>query len=141
LTAAAYANRKRGARKALRQPRNMPAVQRARDQGQPLGVSFIGDIPWAGPCIHVDGGQRYDWSFVAGLHTVLIVKPGIDCRLALREVLEHTDTIRIGYPVLVDVEAKAVANVVHGNGPGQVQLWQWRRESDLWQQFFGPPSS
>lgn len=127
-----YANR--AAAKKLFPPRNVQAAQRARERGDALIVSFIGDTDWSSPTVYCDSGVRYDWSFFAGLHAVIVVKASIDARHAMREILERSDVIGVGYPVLLDVEAREAAMVVEGK---PINLWQVRRGTGLWQQFFG----
>lgn len=134
MNAAAYADRRPAPRK-LYPPRNVQAAQRARDQDAALIVSFVGDTDWSNPTVYCDSGVRYDWSFFDGLHAILIVRGGIDARHAMRQILDRSDTIGTGYPVLLDVEAREVAMVVHGK---PVNLWPVRRGTPLWQQYFEP---
>jgi hypothetical protein len=132
----AYADRRRtAATPAMREPRNTRAAQWAREQELPLVVSFVGDTPWSNPTVYCDSGVRYAWDFMAGLHAVLVVKPGVDARHAMREILMRSDLIRVGYPVLVDVESQEVACIVDGNPVG---LWQVRHGSELWQHYLKP---
>lgn len=136
MNAAAYANRAAARRTPqLHPPRNVAAAQRAREQDVALIVSFVGDTAWSNPTVYCDSATRYDWSFFAGLHAVIVVKGGIDARHAMHEILERSDTIGVGYPVLLDVEAREAAMVVHGK---PVNLWQVRRGTELWQQYFEP---
>lgn len=123
----------------LRAPRNITAAQIARDQAAPLIVSFIGDVRWANPTVYCDSGSRYDWSFVQTLveHTIVVVKAGVDTKDALAKILERSDTIRVGYPVLVDVDQQEVACVI--DAFPKVKLWQARRDSPLWHHYFAPP--
>lgn len=111
----------------------MAAAERSRECGEVLVVSFIGDTPWACSTVYCDSGRRYDWDFVRGLSVVVAVRPGVVVADALHQILEATDTIKGGYPVLVDVDAQEVACVVHGRPVG---LWQIKRGSALWQQYF-----
>lgn len=135
MTPANYADRRRSRSSAPRPPRNVAAAQRARDQDQALVVSFIGDTAWSNPTVYCDSAVKYDWSFIRGLHAVLIVKSGVDARHAMREILARTDTIHAGYPVLVDVERREVALVVEGQ---PINLWRVRSGASLWQQYFEP---
>lgn len=133
-----YADRRRAAaRPTVRPPRNAPAAQRAREQALSLVVSFVGDTPYPLPTVYCDSATRYDWSLVDGLpaHVIVVVKPGIDARHALAEIVRRSNTIRVGYPVLVDIEAKEVACVIHGS---PIDLWQVRSGTELWQQYFEP---
>lgn len=136
---ASYADRSRQRpRSKLEAPRNMRAAQQANQQGVPLVVSFVGDSPWQSPVIYCDGGVRYDWSWIPEMvkHTVIVTRPAIDIRHAAAAILGLTDTLLIGYPILVDVESKEVACVIesmHG-----FLLWQVRRGTELWQQYFEP---
>lgn len=134
MNAAAYADRRR-APLALPLPRNARAAQTARDQRTPLLVSFIGDTPWQAPTVYCDSGVRYDWDFIKGLHVVVAVREGVDSSDALRAIFDHSDVIRIGYPVLIDVDTQEVACIVENN---PLRLWQMIRGSDLWQQYFAP---
>ena len=135
MNATAYANRSRAApARTAPQPRNMRAVDHARERDVPLVISFVGDTEWPNPTVYVDGGKRYDWSFVRGLDTIIAVRPGIDSLEAVRQILAHTDTFK-GLPVVIDVEHQEVACVIEGP---PVQLWQVRRGSVLWQQYFSP---
>lgn len=143
MNAAAYADRSRAAQHRPLQPRNLRAADTAREHGVPLVVSFIGDTEWSNPTVYCDSGKRYDWSFLegphtpwgsfAGLHTVIVVKPGVETLDALPQILARM--AGIDYPVLVDVEHQKVACVIEGP---PVQLWQVRRGSVLWQQYFSP---
>lgn len=111
----------------------MAAAERSRECGEVLVVSFIGDTPWPCSTVYCDSGRRYDWDFVRGLSVVVAVRPGVVVADALHQILEATDTIKGSYPVLVDVDAQEVACVVHGRPVG---LWQIKRGSALWQQYF-----
>lgn len=135
MNAAAYADRRRTAVHTLPKPRNAQAAQLARDRGVPLLVSFIGDTPWAAPTVYADSGKRYAWSFIAGLHVVVVVRAGVDSTDALRSIFDHTDLVETGYPVLIDVDTQEAA-CVHENNP--LKLWQMNRGSELWQQYFAP---
>lgn len=134
MNATAYADRSRTPTRGPIQPRNMRAADTARERNVPLVVSFVGDTDWPNPTVYVDGGKRYDWSFVKGLDTIIVVRPGIDSLDAVRQILAHTDTLK-GLPVVIDVEHQEVACVIEGP---PVQLWQVRRGSVLWQQYFSP---
>lgn len=134
--AAAYANRRRNVIEAgLHQPRNIAAEKVARERSLPLMASFVGDIDYSNPTVYCSSGERYDWRFTKGLHVVVVVKAGVDLRDALHSILEQTDTIDTGYPVLLDVERQDIACVVEDRPVG---LWPIRKGSNLWQQFFSP---
>ena len=133
----AATTRRRPAPGFLATPRNMAAVQRARERDEALVVSFVGDVPWPNETVYCDSGRRYDWDFMRGLHVVLAVRPAVDASDAMRAVLERTDTIWGTYPVLVDMDAQEVACIVHGQ---PVALWQVRRGTSLWQQYFQTPA-
>lgn len=134
MNATAYADRSRTATQRAPLPRNLRAAETARERGVPLVISFVGDTEWPNPTVYVDGGKRYDWSFMRGLDTIIAVRPGIDSLDAVRQILAHTDTLK-GLPVVIDVEHQEVACVIEGP---PVQLWQVRRGSVLWQQYFSP---
>lgn len=119
----------------LTQPRNMIAVEMARAKGQSLIVSFVGDTAWPNPTVYCDGGKRYDWGFITGLHTIVVARPGVDLCNALSEILARTDTLLDGYPVLVDAELQEAACVV---GP-PLGLWQIRPATEQWQKYFSAP--
>lgn len=128
-----YADMRRSPAARPNLPRNMAAADRARERGDALVVSFVGDTPWALPTVYCDSGKRYAWEFARGLHAVVAVRPGVVVLDALRQILDTTDTIGQGYPVLVDLDAQEVACVVHGRPVG---LWQIKRGSALWLQYF-----
>ena len=133
-----YADRSRAARApVLLPPRNIRAAEVARENQLPLVISFIGDTPWTNPTVYCDPGKRYDWSFVSSLneHTIIAVKTGAVLLDALRSILLRTDTLEIGYPVLLDVDLQEVACVVPGP---PMSLWQVRRGATLWQHYFAP---
>lgn len=141
--ASAYANRRSAARK-LFPPRNARAAGRCRNETgkivAPLVVSFVGDVELETmrglPTVYCDSGAEHDWACVAGLHAILLTKPGVDARHAMREILARTDCLDPGYPTLVDVEQQEVACIIHGVGKA-VALWQVRRGTDLWHMHFG----
>lgn len=122
----------------LATPRNLKAADQARNDASPLVVSFAGDVPWSNPTVYCDSGQRYDWDFMKGLHCIVVVKPGVDTKDALPAILERGYTDDFGYPVLVDLQQQEVACIVHAQPAPNVQLWQTRRGSELWQQYFTP---
>ena len=134
-----YADRGRAARAPqLHTPRNARAAAIARERDEPLFVSFVGDLRYANPTVYCDSGERYDWSLVAGLHVIVAAKTGIDASAALVSILEHTNTITTGYPVLLLVDREEVACVVHGVKGKPVSFWPIRRGSELWQKYFAP---
>lgn len=133
MTATAYANRTARPAARVYPPRNAQAAQFARDHDEALLISFVGNTEWANPTVYCDSGVRYDWDCFVGLHAVIVVRAGVDARHAMAEVLERSDTIAVGYPVLLDIEAREAAMVVHGKPMG---LWQVRKGSTLWQQYF-----
>jgi hypothetical protein len=130
----------------LAQPRNLKAADQARSEGCALVVSFVGDTPWSNPTVYCDSGQRYDWRFLEGqhtpwgsfegMHTIVAVRPGVITLDALPEILERMAGSE--YPVLVDLHLQEVACIVDAVPPLKVQLWQTRRGSGLWQQYFTP---
>lgn len=133
-----YADRRRSARAAkIAPPRNARAAQLAHDRGTALAVSFIGDAPLPWPTMYADSGVHYDWNCIAGLHVIIIVKPGIDALHAMREVLERSDCIGMGYPALIDWQNQELAFIVHGVDK-PVQLWPVRRGTELWQRYVEP---
>lgn len=140
MKSAAYADRRRAAKaRALYPPRNARAADVARERGVALVASFVGDTPWQAPTVYCDSGKSYDWESARGLHVIIAVKPGIDARNAMREILQRADTIKTGYPMLVDVERQEVACIVDGVSAQQpIQLWHVQRGTELWQQFFEP---
>lgn len=116
----------------------MAAAARARERDEPLVVSFVGDVPWANETVYCDSGRRYAWDFMRGLHVIVAVCPGVDVLDALRSILERTDIIGgDSYPLLVDVAAREVACIVDGRPVG---LWQIKRETDSWRQYFPTPA-
>ena len=117
-------------------PRNMTAVDRACAEGCPLVVSFVGDVPWSNPTVYCDSGHRYGWDFMRGLHCIVAVRPEVDAKDALQAILERGYTPQYGYPVLVDLKRQEVACIVEASPAPKVQLWQTRRGSELWQQYF-----
>lgn len=125
-------NRRKPARGPL-QPRNIAAADRAREHGDSLVVSFVGDTPWRLPTVYCDSGKTYLWECVRGLQVIVAVRPGVAVLDALRELLALVDSATRGYPVLVDVDAREVACVVEGSPVG---LWQVKRGTDLWRQYF-----
>lgn len=142
-----YADRSRRAPR-LAMPRNMKAVESIRGAAlcdppvnarASLFVSFVGDIPWIDPTIYCDPGVRYDWKAVLQgvAHVAVVSKPGIDLRDAPQAILEAADVIGIGYPVLIDVDLKDCACIVHGLD-GRPQLWTMKSSSPIWQQYFDP---
>ena len=131
-----YADRNRQVRAGVApQPRNVRAAQIAIERDEALFVSFVGDTEWSNPTVYCDSGKRYDWGFLAGQEVVVVVKAGTDPKDALSRILERSDTIRVGYPILLDIEMQELSCVVHGT---PVDLWQTRRGSELWQQYFAP---
>ena len=118
----------------LRLPRNMKAAEEARELRTSLFVSFIGDTGWPNPTVYCDSGNRYDWGFTRASHVVVVAKPGADTLDALQAILACSEVIYRGYPVLLDVDQQEASCVIHGtHGP---QLWQVRKESPIWQQYF-----
>lgn len=132
-----YANGRRRAARENLVPRNVAAAERARARGDALVVSYVGDTPWALPTVYCDSGKRYAWECVRGLQVIVAVRPGVAVLDALREILDLADTIKRGYPVLVDLAAEEVACVVHGRPVG---LWQVRRGTELWRDYFPGPA-
>lgn len=132
-----YADRSRRQPTALPKPRNIGAVDRAREQDVPLVISFVGDSHLSNPTVFCDAGKRYDWSFIDGFLTIILFKPGMDLKDALPEILKRTDVIGRGYPVLLDVERKQAACVIEGTPVG---FWQMRPDSELCQSYFAPPT-
>jgi len=130
-----YADRSRQRARPLPQPRNMRAVQLARDQDLPLLVSFVGDTDWADPTVYCDTGARYDWSFVdARLNCWIFTRPGVDIAHTAAALLEQSHWGRHSYPLLIDVQTRALAYVV--DKPGGLGLMPVRGGTDLWRQFF-----
>ena len=115
-------------------PRNIKAAQAARAGDEPLFVSFVGDIPWPSPTVYCDSGSRYDWAFLAGLLVFVVVRAGTDASGAPSAILANSDVAGKGYPMLVDLDQREVACIVHGR---PIQLWQMKREHPVWQQLFG----
>ena len=128
-----YADSRRRPARGPSAPRNLAAAQRARERGERLVVSFVGDVPAWGPTVYADAGVRYDWAFLRGLQTAVVVSPGLNVLPALAGILEACDVMK-GYPVLIDIDAQEVACVVEGRPVG---LWPMRRSSPWWLDLFG----
>jgi hypothetical protein len=108
--------------------RNLTGVER----GSTLVVSFIGSTDFRNPTVFADSGAQYDWGFTRDLHVSILVKPGVDCTHALREIYQASSLLH-GYPQLVDVEQQHLACIV---GADPLKLWPVRRGSEPWQQHF-----
>lgn len=77
-------------------------------------VSFVGDIRAAlgmrdCPLVQPESGQRYRWDWLAGLHAVVCVVPGVDAGDVLRYALG--DGWSGMYPTLIDAKANRRAHV------------------------------
>jgi hypothetical protein len=132
----AYATRRRTPAPSLAQPRNMRAVDIARERGEALVVSFIGDTPYPNPTVYCDSGVRYDWAFAEGLSVLVVARPGINTVDALDALVRYVTHIGgHDYPVLIDLKNEEAANVVDG---WPLQLWQVRKGAPTWQQYFKP---
>jgi hypothetical protein len=139
----AYADRRRAAPRVRTapKPRNLAAVQRARDREVALIISFVGDAPWPNPTVHCDPGVRYDWSFLdADDECVVLVRPGLDVRHALGEIYRYT---RLSEPIVIDTEAREAAWLVQAersplnpSGCWPVTFWPIRRDSETWCRYF-----
>jgi len=112
-------------------PRNLRNAVLNADES--LIVSFVGQTKYANAHIFADSGVRYDWGFIADkVHAIIMVKPGIDASDAIRGIFDNSDPM-LAYPTLVDVQAQHVACVIDGH---PIRLWQTKRGSELWRQFF-----
>ena len=125
--------RQRNGERLRDEPRNLKAIEVAREQGEPILVSFMGTAPFSGPAIYCDPGRRYEWGRLAGLLPVVVVDGRTNTADALPALLDLTNTIATGYPLLVDVQSQMVACVVHGS---PVSLWQYKRDSTTWRELF-----
>jgi len=148
----AYADRGRAKRDPrLYPPRNAGAADRARAEGVPLVVSFVGDTPYRFPTVFCDPGRRYDWSFLGPrildpefkpeeyrggphLQVIVAVMLGMDVAAALAEILARCDC-SVAYPALAILDRRELAFIVHRPGGG-AQLWPVRSGTELWQQYF-----
>lgn len=118
-------------------PRNAASILAARQGGlkpaKPVVVSFVGSTPLDGPHVFADSGAVYDWTFLAGLRSIIVTRPGIDSLDAMRGLYRVCDPLREGYPVLIDCEREHLAYVVFDN---PIRLWQASRDSELWASVF-----
>lgn len=93
-------------------PRNSEPILQARMRGErpadPIVVSFVGAIDWENPQVFAEPGIEYDWRFLVDLPVYIVVKPGIECREAIRGIFRQCAL----YPTLVDIENKTSASVV-----------------------------
>lgn len=114
-------------------PRGSDAILQARMAGNrpadPVVVSFAGDTGWANPHVFAEPGVEYDWRFLVGLPVYIVVKPGIECREAIRAIYAQAEL----YPTLVDIEAQTAASVIDDK---PLRLWPIYRAGSRWKDIF-----
>lgn len=114
-------------------PRNSEPILQARMRGErpadPVVVSFVGAIDWTNPQVFAEPGIEYDWRFLVDLPVYIVVKPGIECREAIRGIFRHCAL----YPTLVDIERQIAASVVDDK---PLRLWPIYREGSRWKEIF-----
>lgn len=118
-------------------PRNAWPIAKARAEGlRPAGmvvVSLVGDTPWPETTVYADPGKRYDWGFLTGLPTAIVVRPGMDAMPTIRAVFEASLPFGAGYPWLVDVERQQLSSVVE---VAPLKLWPTSRGGHYWRGWF-----
>ena len=132
--AALIAERRRVLRPtALRPLLNLRAATRASADACPLVVSFVGQTHLANPHVFADPGTMHDWRPCAGLETIIALRPGLPIADALCELLALANVF-LAYPVLMDVERRQIASLVHGR---PIAIWPVTDGSSEWQRYFG----
>lgn len=114
-------------------PRNANSIAIGRNHGMrprdPVIVSFAGDTGWPNPHVYADSGAVYDWTFLTALHVFIVVKPGIECQRAIRDIF----AVAALYPTLVDIESQTAASVIDDH---PLRLWNMSRGFKHWKEIF-----
>lgn len=121
-------------------PRNIAAMQRARERGDvpEVVVSLTGQREIR-DAVHVfaDPGRAYDWSDLAGVHVIIATRPGLDSRNAIAGIFkaadEHDTMHTAGYPTIMDTERRQVAHVYQ---LAPLRVMQPRTGSTEWAAYF-----
>ena len=114
-------------------PRGAERIKAMRLRGErpadPLLVSFVGDLPWAGPTVYARADTTYDWRFLVDLPTIVVVAPGVSSRENLMSIFGMARL----YPTLVDLPRKTVASVLDRK---PLRLLPFPKHHPGWQELF-----
>ena len=99
-------------------PRNIAAAREHIERSdKPMGpaivISLVGQTSLRFPHVFVDPGRSYDFSDLALAQCVIATKPGVDSGRTIAEVFEAAERgfFCSGFPLVADVEERAVAHV------------------------------